>query len=129
MWTIIITLAAIFVIWAIVSNNKDNEKIRDFYNQTGGLSTRHKNFTDILENDYNMTQKYDDGRRFCYKKKIYSGELNIGLKLEIDNTGTIFSELIENGISKKGKNVVYRDLSKEQLRDSIKLSINDIYSI
>ncbi|QIG88669.1 hypothetical protein G6R40_02845 [Chryseobacterium sp. POL2] len=127
MWTIIIILVAIFIIWAIVSNNKDNEKIRDFYIQTGGLVARHKNFTDILEQDYDMVLKYDDGRRFCFKKQLSTGELNIGLKLESDNSGTIFSEIIENGVNRKGQNVVYRDLGKERLRDSIKLSVNNIY--
>ena len=129
MWTIIILIVVGIVIWAFVSNNSDNEKIRDFYNKTGGLNSRHKDFTDILENEYKMTLKYDDGRKFCYKKQINSGELNIGLKLEIDNTGVIFSEVIKNGITQKGKIVTYRNnIGKKLLEDSIKLSVIDIYN-
>ncbi len=129
MWTVIIVIIAAIIIWAVVSNKNDNEKIRDFYNETGGLIQRHQKFTEILQQKYGMKLKYDDGRKFCYKKAVASGELNIGLKLEMDNTGTIFSELIQNGASNKGKNVTYyNNANKQLLEDSIKMSIIDIYN-
>ena len=127
MWTIIIIIVAVIIIWAISSNSSDNEKIREHYNNVGGLKSNFPNFVNILENDFGMTLKYDDGRKFCYKKTDSSGELNFGLKLEFNNVKVIFSELTKNGNTQKGTNVTFHfDTDEELLTKSIKRSIENL---
>ena len=127
MWTILIIIVAVIIIWAISSNNNDNQKIREHYNNVGGLKSNFPNFVNILENDFGMTLKYDDGRKFCYKKIDSSGELNIGLKLEFNNVKVMFSELNKNGNVVKGTNVTfYSDNDNELLIETIKTCIANL---
>lgn len=127
MWTVIIIIVAVIIIWAISSNNSDNEKIREHYNNAGGLKSNFPNFVNILETNFGMSLKYDDGRKFCYKKTDNSGELNIGLKLDFDNTKVIFSELTKNGNIQKGTNVTFHyDTDEDLLIKSIKRSIENL---
>lgn len=112
MWTIIIILVAIFVIWAIVSNNSDNEKIREYNLNSGGLKSRFPNFSYLMENEYNFNLKFDDGRNLCFSKRTMNniagiGELNVGLKLDISNQPMIYSNFKYefNGQTAQGTNV------------------------
>ena len=100
--------------------------IRDS-NKTGGLKVRHSKFVNILEKNYGMGTKYDDGRKICFKKNYPNGELNIGLKLEFDNTKVIFSEFLNNnGTNVKGKNVTYYEFDDKILEKSINTSIENL---
>ncbi|KQS89191.1 hypothetical protein [Chryseobacterium sp. Leaf394] len=128
MWTIIIILVAIFIIWVFISNNNDNEKIRNLNNNNGGLRKQFPNFTKFIEEDLNMIIKYDDGRNICYKKSEILGELNIGLKLEFDNTKVIYSKFIRNdGTTQIGKNVTYPFTNEMSLIEKcINTSIQDL---
>jgi len=127
MWTFIIVLVTIIIIWAIISNKNDNEKTREYFNNKGGLKAIFPNLVNILENDYNMTLKYDDGRKFCYKKIENDKELNIGLKLEFNNVKVIFSELHKKGNLLKGTDVTfYSDNDYNELNKLIQLSIANL---
>lgn len=127
MWIILIIIVAVIVIWAISSKNSDDEKVREYYNNSGGFKSNFPNFINILENDFGMTLKYDDGRKFCYKKNDNSGELNIGLKLEMNNVKVMFSEFTKNGQVQKGTNITfYSDTDNEHLTRTIKKSIENL---
>jgi hypothetical protein len=112
MWTIIILIIAVVIIWAIVSNNNDNEKIREYNLYSGGLKTKFPNFAYLLTNEYNFNLKFDDGRNMCFSKKTMNsiaalGELNIGLKLDVANQPIIYSSFKYdfNEQTAKGTNV------------------------
>ncbi|MGX9987534.1 hypothetical protein [Soonwooa purpurea] len=127
MWIIVILVIAGVIIWVFASSNNDNEKIRDYNNQTGGLKNRHQKFVNILEKKYDMSLKYDDGRKIYYEKKYPNGDLNIGLKLEFDNSHVIFSEFTKNsGTLIKGKNVTYYNYDDKIIEKSINTSILDL---
>ncbi|MCK6607387.1 MAG: hypothetical protein L6Q46_03675 [Flavobacterium sp.] len=127
MWTFIIVLVAIISIWAIISNKNDNEKTREYFNNKGGLKTIFPNLVNILENEYDMTLKYDDGRKFCFKKIEDDKELNIGLKLEFNNVKVIFSELHKKGNLLRGTDVTFHsDNDYKELTKLIQLSIANL---
>jgi hypothetical protein len=129
MWIILIIIVAVIVIWAISSKNSDDEKVREYYNNSGGFKSNFPNFINILENDFGMILKYDDGRKFCYKKNDNSGELNIGLKLEMNNVRVMFSEFTKNGHTQKGTNVTFHsDTDNELLTRSVKKSIENLHT-
>ncbi|KQR91995.1 hypothetical protein ASG01_13435 [Chryseobacterium sp. Leaf180] len=130
MWTFIVIIIAAIIIWAIVSNNTDNEKIREHNNRQGGLKSQFLSFSNILENKFNMNLKYDDGRMIRYKKEVSIGELNIGVHLDYANFKIIYSEIIKkDGTIIKGQNVTYPIVDDVKLmEDSINFSIKNLMS-
>ncbi|WP_326980974.1 hypothetical protein VUJ46_11715 [Chryseobacterium sp. MYb264] len=130
MWTFIVTIIAGIIIWAIISNNTDNKKIREYNNKLGGLSNQFLIFSSILENKFNMNLKYDDDRMIRYKKEVSVGELNIGVQLDYANYKVIYSEILKkDGTIIKCQNVTYPIVNDVKLiENSINISIKNLMS-
>ena len=130
MWILIIILIAGIIIWTIASNNTDNEKIRNYNNKQGGLRSQFLNFSNILENKFNMNLKYDDGRKMCYQKESSIGELNIGVHLDFANYKIIYSKIIKkDGSLIKGQDVTYPIIDDIKLvEDCVNISIKNLMS-
>ncbi len=132
MWIILIILVAVIIIWAITSNNSDNEKIRDYNLHTGGLKTRFSKFVEILEEEYYYPLKFDDGRNICFEKETVNdnlqyGNLNIGIKLDYSNRPILYSSFTTNNQVTKGLEIVNFDFNdSESLRKVIIKTLKSI---
>ncbi len=131
MWILIIIVVTVIIIWAITGNNSDNEKIRNYNLNSGGLRSKFRTFSNVMEFKYNYDLKFDDGRNLCYQKEVTNddfqiGIVNIGIKLDFSNRPILYSKFINSQKTLNGLEIINFISDAHLIEDSIARTLKSI---